>query len=101
MDLGAGLRPTAGLVEKQRMIKSQPEIEAIRTSVQTNSKAFAKAIAKIRPANDRDRSRGGTGIPDAAATARKSPRLKRSWPRAYEPRSLMRNPRRKNCISYY
>jgi Xaa-Pro aminopeptidase len=49
LDLGASLRPTAGLVEKQRMIKSQQEVEAIRTSVQTYSKAFARAIAKIRP----------------------------------------------------
>ena len=48
LDLGASLRPTAGLVERQRMIKSATEIRAIRTSVQTNSKAFARAIAKIR-----------------------------------------------------
>ena len=49
LGLGATLRPTVGLVEKQRMIKSEPEMQSIRASVQTNSKAFARAIAKIRP----------------------------------------------------
>jgi Xaa-Pro aminopeptidase len=37
-----------GLIERQRMIKSASEIHAIRTSVQTNSKAFARAVPKIR-----------------------------------------------------
>jgi Xaa-Pro aminopeptidase len=48
--LGAGvtLRPTNGLVEKLRMIKSQVEIAAIRASVLTNSKAFAQATARIK-----------------------------------------------------
>jgi Xaa-Pro aminopeptidase len=50
LGLGASLRPTAGIVEKLRMIKSESEIQAIRASVQTNSKAFARAVAKIRPA---------------------------------------------------
>lgn len=48
LGLSAGLRPTAGLIEKLRMIKSPEEIQAIRTSVQTNSKAFAEAVARIR-----------------------------------------------------
>ena len=48
LDLGASLRPTVGLIERQRMIKSASEIHAIRTSVQTNSKAFARAVPKIR-----------------------------------------------------
>jgi Xaa-Pro aminopeptidase len=49
LSLGATLRPTAGLVEKHRMIKSPAEIALIRTSVQTNSRAFAQAVARIKP----------------------------------------------------
>jgi Xaa-Pro aminopeptidase len=48
LKLGASLRATTGLVEKYRMIKSEEEIAAIRTSVDTNSRAFAEAIETIR-----------------------------------------------------
>jgi Xaa-Pro aminopeptidase len=49
--LGAGvrLRPIGGLVERLRMVKSSSEIDAIRKSVQTNSRAFDEAIRSIRP----------------------------------------------------
>jgi Xaa-Pro aminopeptidase len=49
--LGAGvrLRPVSGLVERLRMVKSSSEIDAIRESVQTNSRAFDQAIRSIRP----------------------------------------------------
>ena len=50
LGLGATLRPTAGFVEKHRMVKSPAEIAAIRASVQTNSKAFAQAVSRIKPA---------------------------------------------------
>jgi Xaa-Pro aminopeptidase len=48
LKLGGSLRPTSGLVEKHRMVKSRPELEAIRASVQTNSRAYSEAVAKIR-----------------------------------------------------
>jgi Xaa-Pro aminopeptidase len=48
LGLGVSLRPIGGLVEKQRMIKSGSEIDSIRESVQINSKAFARAVTKIR-----------------------------------------------------
>ena len=49
LGVAATLRPTNGLVEKHRMIKSPVEIAAIRASVATNSKAFAQATARIKP----------------------------------------------------
>jgi Xaa-Pro aminopeptidase len=48
LKLGATLQPTAGLVEKHRMVKSPEEIEAIRRSVETNSRAFSEAVASIK-----------------------------------------------------
>jgi Xaa-Pro aminopeptidase len=48
LKLGATLRATAGFVEKHRMVKSEDELAAIRTSVATNSKAFSEAIKTIR-----------------------------------------------------
>jgi Xaa-Pro aminopeptidase len=47
LGLGAGLRPTAGLVEKHRMVKSDEEIQAIRASVETNSRAFTETSRQI------------------------------------------------------
>ena len=38
-----------GLVEKQRMIKSRSEIELIRASVMTNSRAFENGVRRITP----------------------------------------------------
>ena len=48
LKLGSTLRATLGFVEKYRMVKSDAEIEAIRTSVITNSRAFAEATGSIR-----------------------------------------------------
>lgn len=47
--LGALLEPVAGVVERQRIIKSASEIRLMRRSAQTSSKAFARAIKKARP----------------------------------------------------
>jgi Xaa-Pro aminopeptidase len=49
LPLGAGLKPVGSLIEKWRMIKTPEEIERIRRSVQTNSKAFAGALRTIKP----------------------------------------------------
>jgi len=47
--LEASLQPVAGLVERQRMIKSASEICLMRRSARTNSKAFTRAMRKARP----------------------------------------------------
>ena len=49
LPLGAMLKPLGGVVEKLRMVKSDQEIECIRRSVLTNSKALEKTIPSIRP----------------------------------------------------
>lgn len=49
LGLSATLQPTAGLVEKHRMIKSDAELESIRTSVNTNSLAFRDAVRGLKP----------------------------------------------------
>jgi len=46
---GCRLMPLEDLVEQLRMIKSPGEIEAIRRSVELNSKAFEQACEKVRP----------------------------------------------------
>lgn len=43
------LLPVAGWVETLRMVKSPAEIERIRRSVETNSKAFEAAVRRVRP----------------------------------------------------
>ena len=43
------LKPYSGLVEGLRLIKSAREIEKIRRSVLTNSKAFERAVLSIKP----------------------------------------------------
>jgi Xaa-Pro aminopeptidase len=43
------LKPMDDVIEKQRMVKTDDEIAAIRRSVETNSKAFDRAIQEIRP----------------------------------------------------
>ena len=48
LPLGASAVPVAGLVERLRMVKSEAEIAAIRLSVATASKAFAKAMAGLK-----------------------------------------------------
>lgn len=49
LPLGAALVPQQDLVESLRMVKSPSEVESIRRSVQTNSKAFRKALHLLRP----------------------------------------------------
>jgi Xaa-Pro aminopeptidase len=45
----ARLVPVGTLIEQQRMVKSAEELDRIRRSVITNSKAFATVTRKIRP----------------------------------------------------
>jgi len=49
MPMRTSLEPVAGWIERQRMLKSEREIAAIRRSVELNSKAFEQAIRRIRP----------------------------------------------------
>jgi Xaa-Pro aminopeptidase len=49
LPLGVTLKPLTGVVERLRLIKSPEEIERIRRSVHTNSLAFEKTLASIRP----------------------------------------------------
>ncbi len=49
MPLRSSLEPLPGLIEKQRMIKSEQEIAIIWRSVDLNSRAFEDAIRKVRP----------------------------------------------------
>jgi Xaa-Pro aminopeptidase len=45
----ATLEPVSGWVEELRMIKSASELERIRKSVDTNSRAFEQAVKQVRP----------------------------------------------------
>jgi Xaa-Pro aminopeptidase len=49
LPMKASLEPVIGWVEQLRMIKSGDEIARIRRSVQTNSRAFEQAVARVRP----------------------------------------------------
>jgi Xaa-Pro aminopeptidase len=49
LPLGASLTPTSGLAESLRLVKSPHEIRLIRRSVELNSEAFTRAVAKLRP----------------------------------------------------
>lgn len=49
MAVNTALEPVAGWLEAHRMLKSASEIERIRRSVETNSKAFEAAARRIRP----------------------------------------------------
>jgi Xaa-Pro aminopeptidase len=44
----ASLEPVSGWIEQLRMIKSAPELELIRKSVETNSRAFEQAVKQVR-----------------------------------------------------
>lgn len=44
------LEPVDGAIEKQRMVKSPDEVDAIRRSVLLNSEAYEQTIAKLDPA---------------------------------------------------
>ena len=55
LPMRAALQPVAGWIEEMRMLKSPEEIERIRRSVQTNSRAFEQAAARLKPgASERD-----------------------------------------------
>ena len=43
------LEPVSGWVEEMRMVKSAAEIELIRRSVETNSRAFELGVARVKP----------------------------------------------------
>ena len=45
----AGLEPVAGWIESLRMVKSESEMQLIRRSVAANSKAFERAVRRVRP----------------------------------------------------
>ncbi len=49
MPMRSSLEPVAGWIERQRMLKSEQELFAIRRSVELNSRAFEQALRRIRP----------------------------------------------------
>jgi Xaa-Pro aminopeptidase len=49
LPLGASLQPLPGVVESLRAVKDASEVAAIRRSVLTNSRAFERALRKLRP----------------------------------------------------
>jgi Xaa-Pro aminopeptidase len=49
LPVNASLDPVSGWLEAHRMLKSEAEIELIRRSVATNSKAFELAARRVRP----------------------------------------------------
>jgi Xaa-Pro aminopeptidase len=49
MPVNASLEPVTGWLEAHRMLKSETEIELIRRSVETNSRAFELAARCVRP----------------------------------------------------
>jgi Xaa-Pro aminopeptidase len=49
LPMRSSLEPVSGWIERQRMIKSDSEIAAIRRSVELNSRAFEQSVKRIRP----------------------------------------------------
>lgn len=49
LPMKAAMTPVRGWIEQMRAIKSIPELERIRRSVDTNSRAFEKTVARVRP----------------------------------------------------
>jgi Xaa-Pro aminopeptidase len=49
LPMRASLVPTPGWIEELRMVKTPEEIARIRRSVETNSRAFEQAVARVRP----------------------------------------------------
>jgi Xaa-Pro aminopeptidase len=49
LPMKASLKPAPGWIEQLRMVKSPSEIALIRRSVETNSRAFEQAAARVRP----------------------------------------------------
>ena len=48
LGLGVSLEPVAGVLERERMLKSASEVARIRQSVELNSKAFTLALRHVR-----------------------------------------------------
>ena len=67
LPMKAALEPVKGWVEELRMVKSASELESIRRSVRTNSRAFEQAMAHIRARHDGAGPGGRVGIPHEAA----------------------------------
>jgi Xaa-Pro aminopeptidase len=49
LPMKASLETAAGWIEQMRMVKSADEMARIRRSVETNSRAFEQAVARVRP----------------------------------------------------
>jgi Xaa-Pro aminopeptidase len=49
LPMRASLEPVKGWIEELRMVKSPAELARIRKSVETNSRAFEQAVARVRP----------------------------------------------------
>ncbi len=49
LPMKASLEPAPGWIQELRMVKSPSEIERIHRSVDTNSRAFEQAVARLRP----------------------------------------------------
>jgi Xaa-Pro aminopeptidase len=49
LPMRASLAPAPGWIEELRMVKTAEEIARIRRSVETNSRAFEEAVARVRP----------------------------------------------------
>jgi Xaa-Pro aminopeptidase len=49
LPIRASLAPAPGWIEELRMVKTAEEIARIRRSVETNSRAFEEAVARVRP----------------------------------------------------
>ncbi|HEY1239900.1 MAG TPA: Xaa-Pro peptidase family protein [Bryobacteraceae bacterium] len=49
LPMRASFKPVTGWIEQMRMIKSAAELDWIGRSVETNSRAFEQAVARVRP----------------------------------------------------
>ncbi|HKE22323.1 MAG TPA: Xaa-Pro peptidase family protein [Bryobacteraceae bacterium] len=49
LPLRASMEAVSGWIEQMRMVKSAAEIELIHRSVETNSRAFEQAVARVKP----------------------------------------------------
>jgi Xaa-Pro aminopeptidase len=49
LPMRSSLEPVVGWIERQRAVKSPREIEAIRRSVELNSRAYEQAVKRVRP----------------------------------------------------
>ena len=65
LPMRASLEPVDGWIESLRMIKSPAEIDLIRRSVRTNSRAFEQAVARVRPRHEGERPGCGNRVPHA------------------------------------